>query len=62
MVYALATLRAYAFVTRYENSERYDMHRLVHLATKIWLREQAATEDLYEKTIAHFAEIFPTDD
>lgn len=46
MVYALATLRAYAFVTRYENSERYDMHRLVHLATKIWLSEQAATEDI----------------
>ena len=62
MVHALGTLRAYAFVIRQENSERYDIHRLVHLASKVWLREQGATKDLNEKITAHLAEIFPSDD
>ncbi|KAL9628943.1 MAG: hypothetical protein Q9164_007089 [Protoblastenia rupestris] len=62
MAHALGTLDAYAFVIRQGDSERYEMHRLVHLATKVWLREQGATEDLYQKTIAHLAKIFPSDD
>ena len=61
-VHALATLRAYAFVTLSETSEHYDMHRLVHLASKIWLNEQAATHVVFEKTTAHLAEIFPKGD
>lgn len=59
MVQALATLRAYAFVTPSEDGQHYDMHRLVHMATKIWLKEQAATETLYRKTVAHLLGIFP---
>ncbi|KAL8747908.1 MAG: hypothetical protein Q9190_000294 [Brigantiaea leucoxantha] len=62
MVHALGTLDAYAFVIRQEDSERYDMHRLVHLATKVWLRKQRAIEDLYKETVAHLAQIFPSDD
>ena len=62
MVHALGTLCAYAFVIRQENSELYDIHRLVHLASKVWLREQGATKDLNEKIIVHLAEIFPSDD
>ena len=47
---------------RQENSEFYDMHPLVHLATKVWLNEQGATEDLNETVTAHLVEIFPSDD
>ena len=61
MVHALGTLDAYAFVARQGDNERYEMHRLVHLATKVWLKEQGATKDLYKKTTIHLAEIFPSD-
>lgn len=46
MVHAMGTLRTYAFVTRRDDSEVYDMHRLVHLATKVWLGERGATNEL----------------
>ncbi|KAL8699325.1 MAG: hypothetical protein Q9201_006068 [Fulgogasparrea decipioides] len=62
MVHAMGTLRAYAFVTRRGDSEVYDMHRLVHLATKVWLGERGATNELNGKVAAHLAEIFPSDD
>ena len=38
------------------------MHRLVHLATKIWLDEHSAAEGLNERVAARFAEVFPSDD
>ena len=59
MVHALATLRAYAFVTPSEDGQHYDMHRLVHIATKIWSKKQGTTETLYKKTIAYVCKIFP---
>lgn len=62
MVHALGTLRAYAFVTQDEVGERYDLHRLVHLAAKVWLKEQGTTRDMDERMIVHLAEIFPSDD
>lgn len=61
MVHAKGTLRAYAFVTRQGDSELYDMHRLVHLATKVWLGEHSATKELDEKAAVHLAKIFPSD-
>jgi len=62
MVHAMGTLRAYAFVTRRGDGDSYDMHRLVHLATKVWLEGHGAAEALNEKVAAHLAEIFPSDD
>lgn len=61
MVHAKGTLCAYAFVTRQGDSELYDMHRLVHLATKVWLGEHGATKELNEKAAVHLAEIFLSD-
>ncbi|KAL9025121.1 MAG: hypothetical protein Q9196_006007 [Gyalolechia fulgens] len=62
MVRAVGTLRAYAFITRREDSDSYDMHRLVHLATKVWLDKHSARDALNEKVATHLAEIFPLDD
>ena len=44
MVYAIGTLQAYASIIRRDNGDAYDMHWLVHLATKIWLREDDSIE------------------
>ena len=62
MIRAMGTLRAYAFVSRRGDSDSYDIHRLVHLATKVWLDEHGAIEGLNEKVAAHLAEIFPSND
>ncbi|KAL9004632.1 MAG: hypothetical protein Q9188_002558 [Gyalolechia gomerana] len=59
--------------TRYQNSKNsvaatwldsdsYDMHRLVHLATKVWLDKHGAREALNGKVATRLAEIFPSDD
>lgn len=62
MVHAIGTLRAYAFVTSRDDGSSYDIHRLVHLATKVWLGEHGATKELNDKVATHFAQIFPSDD
>ena len=62
IVHAIGSLRAYAFVSRREDSDRYDMHRLVYLATKVWLVKHGAGEALNEKVATRLAEIFPSDD
>lgn len=60
-MHAIGTLRAYAFVTR-RDDDSYDMHRLVHLATKVWLDGHGVVETLNVKVAAHLAEIFPSRD
>ena len=45
MVHAIGTLRAYSFVTRRGDGESYDMHRLVHFVTKLWVKEYSVTTD-----------------
>ena len=62
MVHAIGTLRAYAFVTRRDESDTYDMHRLVHLATRVWLTGHDTTKAMHEKVAAQLAEIFPSND
>lgn len=62
IVHAIGTLRAYTFVSRREDSDRCDMHQLVHLATKVWLDEHGVREALNEKVATRLAEIFPSDD
>lgn len=38
------------------------MHRLVHLATRIWVSEKRAVEALSMKAMKHLSEAFPSDD
>ena len=62
MAHAIGTLRAYAFVTKRADTDSYDMHRLVHLATKVWLDKQDALQKVKEEATIHLAESFPSDD
>jgi len=62
MTDAIGTLCAYSFLTRRGDEEEYDIHRLVHLATRIWVRQYGDTRGVAEKGIQHVAGIFPSDD
>ena len=57
---AIGTLCAYDFVAR-RNDEMLDMHSLVHLATRIWVREGLGVQ-VAEKAIRHLEAVFPSND
>ncbi|OCK72799.1 hypothetical protein K432DRAFT_430890, partial [Lepidopterella palustris CBS 459.81] len=56
---AIGTLSAYSFITKRPADQCFDLHRLVHLATRNWLREQKLLSEWTAKTIARLAEVFP---
>lgn len=49
---AIGTLHAYSFVSRQPNSTLLDLHRLVHLTTRNWLRTNGSLQWWREKTIS----------
>ncbi|KAF1823917.1 TPR repeat protein [Dissoconium aciculare CBS 342.82] len=59
---AVGTLCSYSFLSRRADGTTYDMHRLVHLASRIWLREEGRTAEIQVEATKHVAKIFPTDD
>lgn len=59
---AIGTLCAYSFLERRGDGKKFDMHRLVHLATRIWVSEKRAVEALSIKAMKHLLEAFPSDD
>jgi tetratricopeptide (TPR) repeat protein len=62
MVHAIGTLRGYAFVVRRGDEETFDMHSLVHLATRIWIQREGRVIQTMEKATRHLEAIFPSDD
>ena len=59
---AIGTLCAYSFLVKRDDEDRYDIHRLVHLATRVWISQHGDIADEAEKAIQHVVEIFPSDD
>jgi tetratricopeptide (TPR) repeat protein len=45
-----------------EAEEWYDIHRLVHLATRIWVKQHGDASKVAEGAVRHVAEVFPSDD
>jgi hypothetical protein len=45
MVHAIGTLRGYALVVRRGDEQMFDMHSLVHLATRIWIQREGRDTD-----------------
>ncbi|KAL5373431.1 hypothetical protein DPSP01_012732 [Paraphaeosphaeria sporulosa] len=71
MEHAIGTLCGYSFASRRNDvilegvegkEEWYDLHRLVHLATRIWVHKYGDAARVTESAIKHVAEVFPTDD
>ena len=59
MIDALGTICSYSFAVKRENEDTYDMHRLVHLATRVWVNRNNRLEEVKETAIQHVAEVFP---
>ncbi|KAF2623531.1 hypothetical protein BU25DRAFT_349981 [Macroventuria anomochaeta] len=59
---AIGTLCGYSFVVRRGNEELYDVHQLVHLATRVWVRQYDDARGVTEKSISNVAGVFPSDD
>jgi hypothetical protein len=58
-VEVLGLLKAYSFVNAQVNDSILSLHRLVHLATRDWLRNREALRSWTEKAADHLDKIFP---
>ncbi|KAI0403728.1 acyl transferase/acyl hydrolase/lysophospholipase [Xylaria palmicola] len=59
---AIGILSGYAFLESHGARDTYDMHSLVHLATRIWIQEQARIEEITINAIRHVNANFPLPD
>ena len=53
---AIGTLNAYSFITKRSTDMAVDIHRLVHLATRNWLRKEESLHRWTRRVIARLAE------
>ncbi|KAJ4298062.1 hypothetical protein N0V90_005961 [Kalmusia sp. IMI 367209] len=56
---AIGTLCGYSFLTRRGYQDWYDMHRLVHLATQIWVRQLDDTVKTAKMAMRQVTKVFP---
>ncbi|KAL2836120.1 hypothetical protein BJX68DRAFT_273615 [Aspergillus pseudodeflectus] len=61
LVESIGVLEGYAFVTR-RPTKSFDLHRLVHLATRNWLRKSGSLSKWTLATLTRLEEIFPDAD
>ncbi|KAH8796360.1 hypothetical protein BGZ57DRAFT_998111 [Hyaloscypha finlandica] len=59
---AIGTLNAYSFITKRPADAALDLHRLVHLSTRNWLRKENLLPSSTERVIGRLEEVFPDDD
>jgi tetratricopeptide (TPR) repeat protein len=59
---AIGTLCSYSFITRRHDGQTYDMHRLVHMAARVWVCKEELMEETQRKALEHLSEVFPSDD
>ncbi|KAL4860414.1 hypothetical protein BDV12DRAFT_191719 [Aspergillus spectabilis] len=61
-VEALGLLKAYSFVSARVDESIFSLHRLVHLATRNWLRKRESLESWVEKAAGQLDKVFPDGD
>lgn len=59
---AIGTLDAYSFISKRPVDLALDLHRLVHLSTRNWLRKENLLAQSTERVIVRLEEVFPDDD
>ncbi|RAK89252.1 TPR repeat protein, partial [Aspergillus costaricaensis CBS 115574] len=59
---AIGTLCSYSFLERRDSGMKFDMHRLVHLATRIWVNQNGHEAETKIAALKHIVEVFPSDD
>jgi tetratricopeptide (TPR) repeat protein len=60
MATAIGTLWSYSFISRRNNSQTYDMHRLVHVAARVWVKQKGLMMETQKRALEHLSNIFPT--
>jgi hypothetical protein len=59
---AIGTLSAYSFINKRSADQSLVLHRLVHLATRNWLRTEGSLAEWTSRAIARLDEVFPSSD
>ncbi|KAG4431135.1 hypothetical protein IFR05_013384 [Cadophora sp. M221] len=59
---AIGTLDAYSFISKRPADQALDLHRLVHLATRNWLRKEQLLAQWTESVVERLEDVFPDDD
>ncbi|KAE8406771.1 kinesin light chain [Aspergillus pseudonomiae] len=62
LVGAIGTLCSYSFLERRDDGTKLDMHRLVHLATRMWINQNGRKTETTIAALNHLVEVFPSDD
>ncbi|KAJ5166392.1 uncharacterized protein N7482_005173 [Penicillium canariense] len=60
MEFALGTLCGYAFLTKREDGDMFDVHSLVQLSMRLWTEKEGHTFLIIKKTLQHMEEVFPS--
>ncbi|KAH8660543.1 hypothetical protein BX600DRAFT_514139 [Xylariales sp. PMI_506] len=58
--FAIGTLCGYAFLIRRGEEEMFDMHRLVHLATRVWVNNQDIMRQTVYTALHQICKVFPS--
>ncbi|KAF5229798.1 hypothetical protein FANTH_14071, partial [Fusarium anthophilum] len=59
--WAIGTLCSYSFLIRRKEKDMFDMHSLVHTATRGWLEKQGREREVLNNATCHLAARFPTE-
>jgi hypothetical protein len=54
---AIGLLSGYSFLNGYNDGHTYDMHRLVHLASRVWVRRQPDAKKQWRAAMTHLESI-----
>ncbi|KAK4162839.1 putative kinesin light chain [Cladorrhinum sp. PSN259] len=58
-VEAIGTLKAYAFISQRNESDTYDIHRLVQISMLSWLSQRRERKEWTAKVLERLADVFP---
>ena len=61
MVHTISTLCVYSFAVKQSDEDKYNIHKLIHLTTRIWIDRHGYMADVTEKAVWYVAEVFPSD-
>ncbi|KAJ5256553.1 hypothetical protein N7478_012657 [Penicillium angulare] len=62
MEFAIGTLCSYGFLTRRENEDIFDIHSLVQLSTRVWIKESQKTKQIITTVTRHMNKCFPSNE
>jgi tetratricopeptide (TPR) repeat protein len=59
MTSAIGTLWSYSFINKRSDGKTYDMHRLVHVAARVWIQQKGLAMETQRKAMEHLSKAFP---